>query len=345
MANTKEKEQMKQEIKKMLSWYTFESEEIDTDVMENLVKLLDSMEKNSMEKNSTQKDSVEKKASEEMEGVGEKEATGERENPQKAYARFLQYKAEREAEEAVLIADFPKKLSEDGDGESACADKPYKKGKASSLGSMKRTGRRKPLTIVGAAACFAVLFLLGVTTGVRANQDGGFFHWLSKDESGVTVITSPQNLDGGTNSIQATAYESVEEVPEEYREYVIGGEELESLREYEFQKVDIMEGGSFFQQFSVFSKADGTEEILLGGLHYQEAMTYSRENYEGYEHLYDIKDNQIKFEVFRENISTELKYIVCFYYENGQYFVQGENNLEMIEKLAKEYAEYIIKVK
>ena len=215
-----------------------------------------------------------------------------------------------------------------------------------------RTKKKKPLlhkrkmaSTAVAAVIMAAVFAVGGTVGVHAEKNGGFFHWLKKDETGVTMITSPQNVNVGTDTSSAVTYDSLDEVPEEYQEYVIEVEDLESLEGFELQRIETMEMNNFSKVYSVFSKMEDDRLLIVGTFVYSQRISFNRQAYIDYDFLYSLEEDTTEMEVFAKKHpkeeTEETEYIVSFLGEDKEYFVQGKYDLETLEKIAKEYVLFL----
>ena len=311
----KEQKRLRRDIEKLLSWYTFEAEEdeIDTQVIEKLVALHASLEK--------------------------QDAEQELADAKKAYERFLEFR-ETKRKENTLLADVREEdVKRDKYEEEEKKGSHHRSRKRPAGRSTKMWGRRTAI----AAAVLIAMGMSGAAIGANAGEDSGFFHWLKKDETGVTMITSPEKLDGEKNVFGTVTYNSLQEVPEKYREYVVEASDLESLAGFEFRGVEVAEAETFVHQYSIFAAEGETKLLSLGIFLYPDGIVYSRGNYANYKYLYDIDAKETKLEVYSEEETQGTKYVICFYHENGMYYVQGEYELPFMEKLAEAYAEFAIK--
>lgn len=303
----KGKQEIREEAQKRLRWLMLEAkeEELDSREVEALVHLLTVLD----------------------EEKGREEAQPDAEA---AYRRFLQYKEEREEDERRLNA-----AADEIHADAVWPEPARKRGRGHKRGKARYVS-------VAAAAAAAVLLLVGTGVGANARKDSGFFHWLKKDETGVTLITSPENLTTETSMEGTLIYTDPEEVPEKYKQYVVTEADIQALEGFELQKMEIAEGKNYTKEQNIFTK-DGKEECLtIGGLVYSTGTTYDRENYFDYQYLYNIQVGEYSLEVFLENQSTDAQHIICFYYENVQYFVQGKYELEFLEKIATQYLETVV---
>ena len=179
--NQKGKETIINEIRERLRWYTFEAseEDIDPKEMAAMVKLLEVLEGENREPEESIKE---------------------------AYARFQTHRDQWEADEAEISALREQETLQK-------AEEKRRRKFVPGLG--RKMGAKRRLVVgLSAAALFVAVFTAGGAVGVNAERNGGFFHWLKRDETGVMMITSQDSLDTGTNIEGTATYESWAEVPE-----------------------------------------------------------------------------------------------------------------------------------
>lgn len=302
----KGKQEIREEAQKRLRWLMLEAkeEELDSREVEALVHLLTVLD----------------------EEKGREEAQPDAEA---AYRRFLQYKEEREEDERRLNA-----AADEIHADAVWPEPARKRGRGHKRGKARYVS-------VAAAAAAAVLLLVGTGVGANARKDSGFFHWLKKDETGVTLITSPENLTTETSMEGTLIYTDPEEVPEKYKQYVVTEADIQALEGFELQRVEILDMKKGVKEMIFFSKEDKDKILTVGSILYSNEITYNRENYSNYKHLYTIEEN-IPLDVYCKKDSEGTEYIICFYYGQAQYFVQGEYEIEFMEELSKQYQQCVI---
>lgn len=199
--------------------------------------------------------------------------------------------------------------------------------------------RRAALT--AAAAGIAVLLAVGGTMGaVKAGEDGGFFVWLKKDGEGMFAVTSQKEEGLDAEKSKGKVYNSYEEVPEEYREYVLSKECISILDEYEFADVACMEFGTV-RRMNVNVCLDGSLKMRIGVCIYRDAIT-TTERYDDYEYLHTNYVDGYQQDVFvKQDSEEEREYFVCFYEDNIKYFVEGKCDVEFLEAVSEEYLKCI----
>lgn len=298
----KDKDNFKEEIKQRLRWYTFEAPE--EEINEKEIEALVKLLQ------------VLDKEEKPMDG-------------QAAYERFKEYKTAWETDEARL-SHLP-------------LEKTEPEGSARTEKKKPLLHKRKMASTAVAAVIMAAVFAVGGTVGVHAEKNGGFFHWLKKDETGVTMITSPQNVNVGTDTSNTSTYNSLKDVPTEYQKYVIGPEDLESLKEFELQGIETIKMDSFSEVCSKLICSSGENSLTIGAVIYTESIFISRQMYLNYNFLDSFENENVQLDIFsKESENDKIEYVVCFYYGNVQYFVQGEYELHFMEELAKEYMDSVI---
>ena len=306
--NQKGKETIINEIRERLRWYTFEAseEEIDPKEMAAMVKLLEVLEGENREPEESIKE---------------------------AYARFQAHRDQWEADEAEISALR----------EQETLQKAEEKGRRKFVPGLGRKMGAKRRLVVGlsAAALFVAVFTAGGAVGVNAERNGGFFHWLKRDETGVTMITSPDSLDTGTNIEGTATYESWDEVPEPYRQYEIQPEDIEVLEGYSLARVEVTKTNAYVNVSSEFEKKENSHILNISVMDYENVISYSRLPYLEAEYLYTIQEGEIQMDVLSQEDHGEEIYTVYFYFGRGQYCVRGKGELALIEEAAREYYAFV----
>lgn len=306
--NQKGKETIINEIRERLRWYTFEAseEDIDPKEMAAMVKLLEVLEGENREPEESIKE---------------------------AYARFQAHRDQWEADEAEISALR----------EQETLQKAEEKGRRKFVPGLGRKMGAKRRLVVGlsAAALFVAVFTAGGAVGVNAERNGGFFHWLKRDETGVTMITSPDSLDTGTNMEEVETYEGWNEVPEPYRQYEIQGEDLAVLQDYILDRIEIAKMDNYVDISSLFKQEQNENVLKIGVVDYENEIFYNRQSYLDAEYLYSIEEGDMMLDVLSQEDQGEKIYTVNFYFNKEQYYVQGKGELAFIEEAAREYYAFV----
>ncbi len=306
--NQKGKETIINEIRERLRWYTFEAseEEIDPKEMAAMVKLLEVLEGENREPEESIKE---------------------------AYARFQAHRDQWETDEAEISALR----------EQETLQKAEEKGRRKFVPGLGRKMGAKRRLVVGlsAAALFVAVFTAGGAVGVNAERNGGFFHWLKRDETGVTMITSPDNSDREIDVEAPVTYYGLEEVPDEYQKYVISIDDLKVLDGYTLDRIETTKMDNYVDISSLF-KQKGSEDILkVGVIDYENGIFYNRQSYLDAEYLYSIEEGDMMLDVLSQEEQGEKIYTVNFYFNKEQYYVQGKGELAFIEEAAREYYAFV----
>lgn len=309
-------ESLIQELTKRLDWYLLEAseEEFDAEEVQTLVKLLDSL-------NAEQ---------------GEKIA--EELPAEEALSDFRKYCEQREEEEKIL-AETEK--AEQGSSEEN--DKKNAK-KSEKVGQQKHKIlefiHRHKNGVVAAAVVLAMMIGGSWQVVANAEKHGGFFWWMDKNEEGTTMITSPDWVDEFENET-AEYYYKIEDVPEEYREYVRIPLELHIMQEY---KLDMIKIAQRKNTIVIHERVKGEDDNRINF----EIKTYSqkilriRASYPGYNFIEEFENDGIKYQVF-EKIEADGKqrYIVCFYDSSEKYAIVGMEDVNFIKEIATEYGKTV----
>lgn len=306
----KNNQKLIQDVKERLAWYTLEAseEEFDETEVEALVQLLTVLE-----------------------GGKEEDAKESRE----ALERFWKFRDKRMAEEGGRIAGESRRLPEG----AALAEN----GKKHNARGRKRAVRRWYMPAAAAAVVFLVV--AGGSIGSMAVKDNGYFYWLKRDENGATFITNPESLDAVTEQPSYSKSYKPEEVPAEYKEYVVDAEvteAIEALQNYELQEVHILEEENI-KNVNSFLINQGTEEELSICV---EIFPYKRlrvhESYGSNEYEYGAEQGGMEYELFsKPNPTGGTDYVVTFYVENKRYTLSNHDNDRQLIEIAEQYYHYI----
>lgn len=305
-------ESLIQELTRRLDWYMMEAsdEEFDAEQVQALMKLLDSLK------------SEEEKIEEEL-------------PMEEAVSNFWKYHEEREEEERLLSGE---KESEESDYTVRGEEK--KEQKEGKFHRVLWYFHRHRLAVVTAAVL--VVIMLGGSWQVVANAEkhGGFFWWMDKNEEGTTMITSPEGAEDFSN-YSVTQYYSIEEMPEEYREYVRQICEIPSVSEYKFSYLQIVDS---FHKKRVHVFMEGDNDILrFEIIVYPQEVLRVREKYQGYEFEKEFKDGEILFDILSKNEeSGEKMYLMYFFYGKEKYIVIGGKDEKEMQDIVIEYKNIVL---
>lgn len=301
------KDEMIKDIRKRLNWYNFyaSEEEYNAEEVEALVNLL---------------------------GIMEPLDTENTVDPQKAYEKFIEYRTVK-AEDAKRLAALHGKVT---DMETACMDM---SGEVSAMrkehGKIRMFMVRHKGAVCTAAAMLVILIAAGGTMGaVNAEKNQGFFYWLNKDDSGETILISPQE-DEDTNM---RIYYSIEDIPEEYQEHMIDIQKMESLKGYSLQEIEIDKLPLHDEMLLWLMNDENKSELVLGKIIYRNEIMKQRKEYIDYTYLYSKEVQGLEMDIFmRQDAAGQEDYAVCFYTDNAQYFVASKQLPELMEQIAEEY--------
>ena len=306
--NQKGKETIINEIRERLRWYTFEAseEDIDPKEMAAMVKLLEVLEGENREPEESIKE---------------------------AYARFQAHRDQWETDEAEISALR----------EQETLHKAEEKGRRKFVPGLGRKMGAKRRLVVGlsAAALFVAVFTAGGAVGVNAERNGGFFHWLKRDETGVTMITSLDNSNTQIDVEASKTYQTLEEVPEEYRGYVIQVGDLNILKGFVLDRIETTRMNNNITVSSLFVQEEKGDSLKIGVTDYGSMISYNRQSYLDAEYLYSIEEGEMQLDVLVQEEQGEKVYTLYFYLGSGQYCVQGKGDLAFVEEAAREYYAFV----
>ena len=188
-----------------------------------------------------------------------------------------------------------------------------------------------------------VVMILGGSWQVVANAEkhGDFFWWMDKNEEGTTMITAPEGVDNDFNIRIVGNYYNIEEVPEEYRQYVEEIVEIKGISTYTFNYAKVIKGNYNDTLYVYMNNIDDTMrfEIRI----YPQEIQRVRETYPGYTFEKEFEDGGINFDIFsKEESSGEYTYIMYFYYGKEKYIVIGRSDEDRIQDIVIEYKNVIL---
>lgn len=195
---------------------------------------------------------------------------------------------------------------------------------------------------VAAAAVLIVVIVAGGSLGaVNASKGNGFFYWLNRDEKGMTMITSPENMDGEKVVDGAVEYASVDEVPEKYRKYLVDLQEIELLQEYELKYIRVHYMESYFGVKRFYTDDSGKEVICVGAFVFYDKTRLSREVYLSESVEIAIESELEKSTLERENPDGDVEYRMSFYKDNVVYYVEGIVPKDILSEITSKYKEIV----
>ncbi len=212
-------------------------------------------------------------------------------------------------------------------------------------GNSGKTGWRKRKLVafilrhkaVVAAACVLLLFTVGNSIHAVANPETGFFFWLERDESGIEMMTSPEEIVDLTDKEEQFIYNR-EEVPEWGEEWLQIESAIDIPDGYKWQCFEVNELLNRKLLISYYTDKESKEEIVLGIFEYSNKVTYYREEFIGYSYLQSYEVGKTQMDVYsREEQNGDIFYIISFYEGNCKYFVRGQDDLKEVKDLAKQY--------
>lgn len=200
-------------------------------------------------------------------------------------------------------------------------------------------GRR--LGFAAAAAGILLMIAVGGTGAVKAGEDSGFFVWLRKDGEGVFGVTSQDEESLDVEKQQVETYNSFDDIPLDYKKYVVEEDDIALLEKYEFCSFEKYESVNVQRVIERFYSAIDKREISLGVYIYKDKLLW-KEKFDEYELLSTNYVEEQEFGIFVKKTDTgEQDYFLCFYVDNRKYFVQGKGEIDFLENICKEYMKYV----
>ena len=193
--------------------------------------------------------------------------------------------------------------------------------------------------ILAAAALLLLILAVSGTIQAGANviQNNGFFFWMKRDDTGIEMITSPEDLDVKTGNIKRQVYQSRDELPDWTKEWLEIEAEFEMPDNYEWQYYETNEFAGRNTVSTDYLNEKTKEEIILGVWIYF-GTAYYREEFIGYNYVQSYEIDQKQMDVYNRIEETgEVFYMICFYEGNYKYFMWGQDNLEELKILTEQY--------
>lgn len=316
----KEQDLLVRELKEKLDWYTLyaSEEEYDEKAVESILYLLDRAEPIAGEDIPAQAD---------------------------AWERFKSLAAGQEEELLPLTEEEEAGKTDAESVESGKGDKVSAAKANMAMG--KNSGRRKFMVRAGhfvvrhkyiaAAVLILVIYAVSNTARAIATGDPGFFYWLKQDDSGTTMITSPEGL-GAVTDMSEKTYTNKDEMPEWTQEWLEIVENFEMPEGYEWQCYE--SGEVEYRKYinSYYFCEIEKKEIVLGSWIYQDALSYHEEGFIDYIFVENYEIDQQQMRIYSKTEEPgKIYYIICFYDTNYKYFIRGQDNLEELKVLAVQY--------
>ncbi|MCM1186480.1 MAG: hypothetical protein NC251_01370 [Lachnoclostridium sp.] len=319
--NEKERKLLIEELRERLNFYTFQAsdEQFDAQKVELLTKKIRELEQQGI-------------------GTGQEKAEAEVSGQpsfkvaEADFEAFQKYRAEKEADALRLAA-----LENMGVKEA---------GKKRSVANGRWAGSRR--LVKAAAVGAAVLLTVGGGIGVvNAQKDGGLLRWLKKDAEGEVILVEPDRENpnqGGFAKDRTTAYDSAEELPEEYKKYFVDVTGIKGLEGYEQGQVLLRENQESWEIDSSWV-ASSQEPLLFEVRGSKDSVVIWDKRFDEFEELSTKEVDGIELSMCRkQNDAGEPNVVVWFFYENRSYMVygNGKSSTEEMELLATGYLERVL---
>lgn len=361
-----DKETLVKGLKEKLHWYTMcaSSEEYDAKAVESILYLLDSLEP--LEKaevlepeeawNRFQTLVREHEKGDLPETADATEMAKVSENPE-----FMEMARKSKSMEEAKAAGILEKKGETefsqelGISENMVAKQALSSSEAVSTGSrISRDLWNKPKGlvlhykyIVAAVLLLLVVSVVGIAGNVQvgASPDTGFFHWLKRDNTGMQMVTSPENLDGKADMKEAHNHIESENIPEWAQEWYKIDVEFEMPENYEWQRYEIEELRNFHKITSYYLDKTTKKQMLLGMVMYYDEISFNSESFVDYSYVESYEMGHKQMNVYNKKEETGKEYfVICFYDGSCQYYMQGQDNLDELKGLIEKYWFYVEKI-
>lgn len=202
-----------------------------------------------------------------------------------------------------------------------------------------RTGRYHVSAAAFAALFVTLAFAGGTVSAVEAEDAGGFFNWIYSGIKGEKVVIIPQEDVVGLEEEKFFEYYDESELPEKYQKYVAGIGNMDTLEDYELEMIEVTELDKCTEiLYKIFNDREDIE-IILGCFAYKNQLQTKQEVFFDYEYLEDDEIDGINYEIyFKHDSMNQDDYTLLFYIDGIQYFVKGKQTLEDMKQITVEYA-------
>ena len=210
------------------------------------------------------------------------------------------------------------------------------------LSAEKKVRSHKFATI--AAAILLLVIVAGGSIGVaNANKENGFFYWLQKDDEGMTMLTSPEDMDGEKDVEYTEQYYAIEEVPEEYLSYIVEQSQVSQLEDYELQVVTINKANTYFRVKQWFANESEEKNVCIGALIYENDIRLARDSHLSEQVQIIETDEKLEDGILvRESKIGLDENKILFYVNNCKYFVEGNIEVDTLIQIAETYRDMIL---
>ena len=156
--------------------------------------------------------------------------------------------------------------------------------------------------------------------------------------------TAPESMDEKKEVEWEETYSSLNEVPEEFQNYVIDENEIIQLQDYELKNVTIVRANTYFRIKQRFSEKTEEKNVYIGTLIYEDSVRLAREIHLSKE-VQTIEGEESIEErmLLRENVPGMKEVKIFFYKDNVNYFVDGDMELEILIQIAEAYRDIVFK--
>ena len=202
-------------------------------------------------------------------------------------------------------------------------------------------GKIAAAVVVGVLALTLASVVVGNSLGTSlAWEDGGFFKLLRKDKSGQILITSSENL--GIEDEVVQYYYETDNVPVEYRAYLIEPIDIDGLVKMEIEFVKIHKARAMIN-ISANILVGYDERIECGITIFEDELRVVRNSYDEYDYQYSIQTNKVLEIYEKKNKEGEKEYAVVCYENNNKIYVLGQLEVDILVDIAESYLEIIEK--
>lgn len=199
----------------------------------------------------------------------------------------------------------------------------------------KFTSRHK---VIAAAVLLLMVLVVGNTIHAVANPEVGFFFWLKRDETGIKMMTSPEDIDEMTY-VKGNPIYSEEDIPEWASQWFsiekIG---LEIPQNYNWRYFEVNELDNRQYFVSCYLDEEVNRELFFGIWVYVDRISYFREVFMDYDYVQSYEAEQKQIDIYRKTEETgKTYYCLSFYEGNYQYYVWGQEDLADMKYLIERY--------
>lgn len=195
--------------------------------------------------------------------------------------------------------------------------------------------------VIGTVVAVSLVFIVfwGTSGSTMADLDTGFFHWLTRGDTGEDWTFFPTQEELIVNKVNGQYHYSDEELPQQYKDEMwmpdTIGEDCEAQLNY------VTLGDMSTMLYRNYYNASADQNIQVQVIIYENQYMYERKNYGDFTYLYEKDIDGTTVYYFEKQEEDEIEHAISFYQGKRCYRVQGNAELEKIEEIIVDYTHVV----